>query len=197
MTEIDVTSPDAKRAHVLSCATRVFLAYGFARATMDDIARMAEMSRPAIYQYFKNKTEIYRSIASEKLGASIAAAKAALDRSGAFTDRLEQAVDEAIISMVASFSTTQHGSEFLDMKSSISDLIGAWREQLLDLMTAAIAAERNRTGVDLGASGLTAELLAECLMDRLDGIKARTTDPEAQRQASRVQIKLIARALQA
>ena len=38
---------------------KVFLAYGFARTTMDDIARAADMSRPALYLLFKNKTDIY------------------------------------------------------------------------------------------------------------------------------------------
>jgi AcrR family transcriptional regulator len=196
MTETDDTSPDSKRAHVLTSATKVFLAYGFARATMDDIGRAAEMSRPAIYQYFKNKTDIYRCIASEMLDSSVSLAKAALDQPGTFAELLERAVDASIISMIASFSTTQHGSEFLDMKSGLSDLIGIWRDQLLKLMTQAITTEAARNFVDLGAQGLTAELLAESLMDRLDGIKARTIDPEAQRQASRVQIRLIARALQ-
>ena len=57
MTEADDTSLDPKRAHVLGCATKVFLAYGFARTTMDDIARAAEMSRPALYLLFKNTRE--------------------------------------------------------------------------------------------------------------------------------------------
>lgn len=197
MTETDDTPPESRRAHVLACATKVFLAYGFARATMDDIARAAEMSRPAIYQYFKNKTEIYRSIASVMLDQSVEEAKAAYARPGTFADRMERAVDVSIISMIASFSMTQHGAEFLDMKSGLSDLIGGWRGQLLDLMTLAIDAEAKRTGVDLGAKSFTAEMLAESLMDRLDGIKARTIDPEAQRQASKVQIGLINQALQA
>lgn len=197
MTETDETPPESRRAHVLASATKVFLAYGFARATMDDIARAAEMSRPAIYQYFKNKTEIYRSIASVMLDQSVEEAKVAFARPGHFANRMERAVDVSIISMIASFSTTQHGSEFLDMKSGLSDLITDWRGQLLDLMTLAIDAEAKRTGVDLGAKTFTAVMLAESLMDRLDGIKARTIDSEAQRQASRIQISLIDQALQA
>ena len=41
---------------------KVFLAYGYSRVTMDDIARAAEMSRPALYLLFRNKAEIYRAI---------------------------------------------------------------------------------------------------------------------------------------
>ena len=41
---------------------KVVLAYGYSRTTMDDIARAAEMSRPALYLLFRNKAEIYRAM---------------------------------------------------------------------------------------------------------------------------------------
>ena len=197
MTDVDESSPEFRRTHVLASATKVFLAYGFAKATMDDIARAAEMSRPAVYLHFKNKTEIYRSIASDMLMLSATQAKAALDEPGPFAARMERAVDLAIVSMIASFSLTPHGAEFLDMKSNLSDLIGHWRGQLQDHMSTEIAAEAARNGVDLSARGFTAEMLAEALLDRLDGIKARTIDPQAQLQAARVQISLIDAVLKA
>lgn len=196
MTDVDESSAEFRRAHVLASATKVFLAYGFAKATMDDIARAAEMSRPAIYLHFKNKTEIYRSIASDMLTLSSEQAKAALNAPGPFVARMERAVDVAIVSMIASFSLTPHGAEFLDMKSNLSDLIGHWRGLLLDHISTAIAAEAERNGVDLSAKGFTAETLAEALLDRLDGIKARTMDPQAQLQAARIQISLIDAVLQ-
>lgn len=197
MIDAEETSQDSRRAHVLASASKVFLAYGFAKATMDDIARAAEMSRPAVYLHFKNKTEIYRSIASDMLTLSSEHAKSALDAPGPFAARMERAVDVAIVSMIASFSLTPHGAEFLDMKSNLSDLIGNWRGLLLDHLSLAIAAEAERNGVDLSARGFTAGLLAEALLDRLDGIKARTMDPQAQLQAARVQIRLIDTVLQA
>jgi|JI10StandDraft_1071094.scaffolds.fasta_scaffold299087_3 AcrR family transcriptional regulator len=197
MIEVDESAAEFRRAHVLASATKVFLAYGFAKATMDDIARAAEMSRPAIYLHFKNKTDIYRSIALDMLTLSAAQAKAELERPGPFADRLERAIDVAIISMIASFSTTPHGAEFLDMKSSLADLIGTWRGHLLDQIADAIASEARRTGVDLVGKGFPARMLADTLMDRLDGVKARTVDPDAQRQAARIQIRLIDNVLQA
>ena len=146
---------------------------------------------------FRNKTDIYRNIAFDMLTLSAAQAKAELDKPGPFAERMERAVDMAIISMIASFSTTPHGAEFLDMKSGLSDLIGTWRGQLLDHMTKAIALEGLGNGVDLAEKGLPAPMLADALLDRLDGIKARTIDPEVQRQAARVQIMLINGVLQA
>ena len=73
------TDPDPKRARILDGAMKVFLAYGYSRVTMDDIARAAEISRPALYLLFKNKADIYRAIGAmllEQFGRAGAAALA-------------------------------------------------------------------------------------------------------------------------
>ena len=49
---------------------KVFLTYGYARVTMEDIARAAEISRPALYLLFKNKADIYRAIGAALLEQS-------------------------------------------------------------------------------------------------------------------------------
>jgi len=43
-------------------AKRVFTEKGFNRATMEDIAREAELSPGTLYLYFKNKDELYASL---------------------------------------------------------------------------------------------------------------------------------------
>ena len=72
------TIDDPKRARILERAMKVFLAYGFARTTMDDIARAAEVSRPALYLLFRNKTDIYRAIGAGLLEQSVETARMAL-----------------------------------------------------------------------------------------------------------------------
>jgi len=48
----------SKRHQILQSAINTITQYGFRRTSMDDIAKDARMSRPAIYQYFKNKEAI-------------------------------------------------------------------------------------------------------------------------------------------
>ena len=77
-TTIQEQSPeDARRMRILDGAKQAFLAYGFQRATMDDIARAAEISRPALYLMFKNKSDIYRALANAHTGEMIATAREA------------------------------------------------------------------------------------------------------------------------
>ena len=47
---------------ILDAAAKVFLAKGYTKATMDDIALEAEITKPTIYQYFETKEHLYFSL---------------------------------------------------------------------------------------------------------------------------------------
>ena len=193
----DIAATDPKRVRILDGAMKVFLAYGFSRTTMDDIARAADMSRPALYLLFKNKTDIFRAIAMMVLSRSVAAAKMALAGDGAFAERMMRAIDEAFISMMSAVVASPHGAELVDMKSSLGDLVGCWRGGLVEHIAAAIQDEATRNGVDLAAKGLSTQLLADMLLDGLEGMKARISDPEVQRQAAAALVNVIGLTLKA
>ncbi len=54
-----------RRGRIVEAAASVFVRRGYHGATMDDIAREAEYSTPALYNYFKNKEEIFRAVVME------------------------------------------------------------------------------------------------------------------------------------
>jgi AcrR family transcriptional regulator len=60
--ELEKTGPDGRRQRIMDGAMAVVLRYGFQRTTMDDVAKEAGISRPALYLLFKNKTEIYQAL---------------------------------------------------------------------------------------------------------------------------------------
>ena len=62
--------------HVLSCATELFAAQGFADVALDDVAAAASVTRGAIYHHFTNKVGLFRAV----------------------VDRLQQHVAEAVAS---------------------------------------------------------------------------------------------------
>ena len=53
---------ERRRQQIIIAAKRVFSAKGFNKATMEDIAKEAELSPGTIYIYFKNKDELYASL---------------------------------------------------------------------------------------------------------------------------------------
>ena len=50
---------ERRHQEILDAAKRVFLTKGFERATMDEIALEAAVSKPTIYQHFKTKDDLY------------------------------------------------------------------------------------------------------------------------------------------
>ncbi|MDN2566996.1 TetR/AcrR family transcriptional regulator [Aquibium sp. A9E412] len=165
---------DPKRARILEGAVKVFLAYGYARTTMDDIARAAEVSRPALYVVFRNKTDIYRAIGATMMARTTTAAEAALAGGGGFAERLTAALDAAFFTTLAPFDESPHGDEILDMKNSLAgDLVTEWRDAMAAVFARAVAEEAARRGTDLAARGLSAAALADLLLDSLEGMKAR------------------------
>jgi AcrR family transcriptional regulator len=53
---------ERRRQQIMVAAKRVFTNRGFAKATMEDIAKEAELSPGTLYLYFKNKDELYASL---------------------------------------------------------------------------------------------------------------------------------------
>ena len=53
---------ERRRQQIIVAAKRVFTEKGFNKATMEDIAKEAELSPGTLYLYFKNKEELYASL---------------------------------------------------------------------------------------------------------------------------------------
>ncbi len=53
---------ERRRQQIMVAAKRVFSSKGFNKATMEDIAREAELSPGTLYLYFMNKDELYASL---------------------------------------------------------------------------------------------------------------------------------------
>jgi AcrR family transcriptional regulator len=58
---------DEIRKKIIKEAFTVFLAKGFEKTTMDDIAARLGVTKPAIYRYFKNKEELFLTSVAETM----------------------------------------------------------------------------------------------------------------------------------
>lgn len=187
---------DPKRLRILEGAYKVFLAYGFTRTTMDDIAKAADLSRPALYVVFRNKTDIYKAIARCVMAQCAERASVALNNDGPLLDRLDRLVEYALFDMMREIEDSPHGLELLDMKNSLAgDVIEEWRDKIDGALEEAIEAETRTTGVDLASRGFSARTLAQTFFDALDGMKPRLSDPthhlEAAKRAARMLVAAI------
>ncbi|MVA96432.1 TetR family transcriptional regulator [Nitratireductor sp. CAU 1489] len=188
---------EARRERIVEGAVKVFLAYGFQRTTMDDIARAADLSRPALYLDFKNKGDIYRAIAARKFAESTLVLERALNGDGDIEARLMDGLEQSLFSMMRVFFEAPHGAEILDAKNSLAAVeMAEWRRRFIAVIATALAAEAAARSVDLEARGFTADTLAGLLLDGIEGMKARVEGPDEWAPAARRLVRLVGLALQ-
>ncbi|QUF02155.1 TetR/AcrR family transcriptional regulator [Actinosynnema pretiosum subsp. pretiosum] len=82
------TSPDQRRERYMRAAVSCFARYGYRRTSMDAIAAAADVSRPALYQYYRGKEEIFREAVQWALEGFLERAEVAARGPGGVAERL-------------------------------------------------------------------------------------------------------------
>ena len=83
-----------RRQRVLDVALLIFARYGYRKASLEDVARAADISRPGLYLYFPSKQDLFRAAVTQALDGDVAAAARTLaDTDRPLRDRLIDAFD--------------------------------------------------------------------------------------------------------
>ena len=118
---MEVEPSDARQAALLDAAVGVFARFGYRKASMDEVARAAGVSRQGLYLQFANKEELFRKALEHSLRSQLNAAVAALtQREDGLEDRLIAACDAWSGRFVGSL-----GSDAADLMCASTSLAGA------------------------------------------------------------------------
>ena len=79
---------EARRSDILEAAKTVFFEHGFQAATMEQIAREAELSKGTLYLYFSSKEELYVTVFMEGLDELNRRLRRAVEQGKGSEDRL-------------------------------------------------------------------------------------------------------------
>lgn len=82
-----------RQNEILDAAKEVFVGRDFSAVTMEEIADQAAMSRTTIYQYFKNKTELYGSVVLRDMDSLADGMIAAFDETRDMASNLRAVAD--------------------------------------------------------------------------------------------------------
>jgi AcrR family transcriptional regulator len=85
-TKPPVEGNDKRRMAILDAALECFLKHGYAKTSLDDIARAAHISRPLLYLKFKNKGEIFQQAFLHVIGDGYVIGEEVMDTFRNFTD---------------------------------------------------------------------------------------------------------------
>ncbi|WP_298744540.1 TetR/AcrR family transcriptional regulator [uncultured Brevundimonas sp.] len=70
-------------AEILAAALEVFAMRGFAAARLDEVARLAGVSKGALYLYFETKDELFRAVVADLIAPNLERVRAAALNAGA------------------------------------------------------------------------------------------------------------------
>jgi AcrR family transcriptional regulator len=162
----------ATRERIQRAALVRFSRYGFRRTSMEDIASEAGVSRAALYLQFKNKEEIFRSLAADLQEGALDRATAAAAAAGSFAERLRTTIEAKTLEIVALTSESAHGAELMDEHNrSCGDIVASARKRFLQLLTRVFRDAAERGEIDLAATSLKPADAAALLHASLQGLK--------------------------
>jgi AcrR family transcriptional regulator len=161
---------DPRRDKILHAALAVFARYGFKRASMEDVATEAGISRPALYQSYENKAAIFAALAVALGQASCDAAEAAWPADLAFEEGLAAAGLALHGLSWQAIHTSPHGAELMATNSAlVGDVVAAIDSRMQALVEARLT---NRVPPALQA------LQARAITAALHGLKSQATSYE-------------------
>jgi AcrR family transcriptional regulator len=149
-------------------ALEVFGRYGFRKASMDEIARSADISRQGLYLHFANKDALFRAAVRQELDTALGDVSRSLNEEGvALERRVVAALDAWLGRYVGSMLAPDIANLLQNPAMQLGDLVDPAIAAFDDRLAAAIAAamsERDRRRL-----GVTPEEVARALHTVAEG----------------------------
>ncbi|MFG3513074.1 TetR/AcrR family transcriptional regulator [Streptomyces bobili] len=188
--------PDDRAGHILDSALTVFHQYGYAKTTMQDIARAAGMSRAALYLHFAGKEELFRAGSRRAHLRALGLVDASLAEQGDVLSRIDAAMAAYFTELTAQISSSAHGGELFDATHTITeDIVGEARTALVARLAVALEEAAEAGEVRFAAVDTTAEELALLLLAVMDGLKNTSTDPAGRHERRTLFLRVMRAAL--
>jgi TetR/AcrR family transcriptional regulator len=170
---------ETRREKIMEAAVATFARYGYRRTSMDALAEAVGMSRPALYQYFRNKEAVFRELTRWELDRRAAEAEAAARAASTATEGIEAILD-AVLALHEPGLGSGHFYELIDeVQSRAGDLWAQYEKRILGAISARLAELVQERGVL--PSGMGMDDVAAVLLYGAKGISLAPCDTDQQR----------------
>ena len=170
---------DERRDRFLSAAIACFARYGYRRTSMGSIAEAADVSRPALYQYFTSKDDVFRAAVAWELSKLASYVEGQAGRMGGADERLVASLKPLLrMHRTASGQPSRTASPFYgEMLDETYARAGDLWEEFETRVLAALQSilERHAAEHAFGA-GVTADDVAEVLFYGTKGIAVHVSE---------------------
>lgn len=88
MSTVNSSKEDFMQEQILTAAKTLFQVHGFAKVTMDDVAKAIGKGRSSLYYYYKSKDEIFDAVLTIEIREMLTAMTQAVDRASGTEQKL-------------------------------------------------------------------------------------------------------------
>ena len=167
-----MSAREEKRESVFDAAGDVFASYGFRRTSMNDIAKAAGISRPALYLMFENKEDLFRQLAVYRQARATDEAVRVLSGNGTLPERLIGAILAYEKLFYEPVCESPHGDELMDVNLSIAaEDMKQGTDRLIDQLARALKDAAKKGEADFSKASIKPKAFVELLMASIGGLK--------------------------
>jgi len=164
-----------RREEFLAAARTIFAHYGFRRASLEEIAREAGVSRTALYHHFRNKEDIFRAMCEAIYARATERAEAASEVEEPVDAKLLNVLDAQVGWVFRLLARSRHGLEIVDESNRLcADITAAWSRRSLKLLTRVLERAQEQGELDPSVSGFTSETAAGFLLLCAHGLQGHS-----------------------
>lgn len=176
-----------KREQVVQRAIAVFLRYGYARATMADIARAAHIARQTLYSLFSDKEEIFAAVVDAMVTNKLAEIRSGLATRSTLEARLRFACESWGAEGYDLVKAHPDAKDMFDLGfKSVCDSYSAFEDLLVEIV---------REPLRTSGLKISARDLAHVIAFAIRGFKDTAKDGKEVRRMILAQVTLVSEAL--
>jgi AcrR family transcriptional regulator len=134
-----VRNDPQRREAIIEAAWSCFLQHGYAKTSLEDVAKRAGLSRPLIYLQFANKRELFSCAIEKMMDKNFVSAKKILDIDIERKAKLLMIIDAWLLGPLAHLMSSPQGDELFDQALAVSPSVqSTHRERTQQLLAAVI-----------------------------------------------------------
>lgn len=172
-TNIAKKAPEpSKRDLILDAAKTIFSHYGYKRASLEDIASEAGVSRTGIYHHFRNKEEIFKAITEDIHARAQQIAEEIANSDLPIEEKLKGILHAKMTRFYEKIQTAKHGSEMTDESSRLmGEFLALWSARYTKLMAAVLRKAEAAGEINLECMNMTPDSTAGYLYLSAKGLQ--------------------------
>lgn len=149
---------ETRKQDILQAAFECFAQFGYSKTSLDTVAQKTGISRPLIYQHFKDKEDLFACMIEERFNKRYNLAEQCLSSPLSKKDKLLHIVEIILLNDWQMISNSFNGAEFMsELLSTLPKFEEKYRNKFIQMATVVLQNEDHAEVFRYALTGLTSD----------------------------------------